>query len=233
MLPIDYYAYQNRWRHLDGRLKFLLFLLFLIISFSGIWSLQVALFITVFWLTFYLARIPFAIYVRLYFYPTIFILLSLATLLLSVSITPLSYWVGWSFGSLHIGILPSAPQQVIRLGLRIYACLAATYFFVLTTPFGQILKGLHRSPIPRELLDLILLMYRFLFLLMGDFISAQESLVLKFAFSKKGKRIKGLAYLANSVFLRLVDHQKQLEEILELRFDAMDKEGTDVGDSRY
>ncbi|WP_162551283.1 cobalt ECF transporter T component CbiQ [Paenibacillus tepidiphilus] len=59
-------------------------------------------------------------------------------------------------------------EGLCRAGLlltRVMACLSCSLFLILTTPFGELLQVLHRLRLPQIVLELMLVMYRFLFLL--------------------------------------------------------------------
>jgi cbiQ protein, putative len=98
--------------------------------------------------------------------------------------------------------------------------LVSTYFFVLTVPFAQMLRLFKAMHVPRVLLDLIVLMYRFIFLVFYEFVTIRDTLDLKFSFYNKRKQHQAWGRLANTLFVKLLDDNQHLNEVLTLRFDA-------------
>ncbi|KWX73205.1 cobalt ECF transporter T component CbiQ [Paenibacillus jilunlii] len=60
---------------------------------------------------------------------------------------------------------PAGGMRAALLLARVSACLACCLFIMLTTPFGELLQVLRRLRMPQIVLELMLVMYRFLFLL--------------------------------------------------------------------
>ncbi|WP_074084652.1 cobalt ECF transporter T component CbiQ [Paenibacillus sp. P32E] len=67
--------------------------------------------------------------------------------------------------SLVLYMTPAGGMRAVLLLARVSACLACCLFIILTTPFGELLQVLRRLRMPQIVLELMLIMYRFLFLL--------------------------------------------------------------------
>ena len=206
MFAIDKYAYQNRLKNLPVAYKFVIYVLLLAVSFSGVRSLQLGLIVLMAPLTCYVARLPWLRYLKWYLHDRIFIL---EQLLLSLPLV-----------QCYLVISQSSVQQTIFILLRIYSSLVSTYFFVLTVPFAQMLRLFKAMHVPRVLLDLIVLMYRFIFLVFYEFVTVRDTLDLKFSFYNKRKQHQAWGRLANTLFVKLLDDNQHLNEVLTLRFDA-------------
>ena len=83
MFVIDRYAYNNRWTAVPVVHKFVLYVLLMVISFSGFLPLQILLMVAMVPLTCYIAKVPVLKYLGWFRYPSIFILLSMATFVFS------------------------------------------------------------------------------------------------------------------------------------------------------
>ena len=208
MFAIDKYAYQNRLKNLPVAYKFVIYLLLLAVSFSGVRSLQLGLIVLVAPLTCYVARLPWLRYLKWYLHASIFILISLLTFVLTYQNSQEQLLLALPLGQGYLGISQSSVQQTIFILLRIYSSLVSTYFFV---------KAMH---VPRVLLDLIVLMYRFIFLVFYEFVTIRDTLDLKFSFYNKRKQHQAWGRLANTLFVKLLDDNQHLNEVLTLRFDA-------------
>ena len=185
MFAIDKYAYQNRLKNLPVAYKFVIYLLLLAASFSGVRSLQLGLIVLVAPLTCYVARLPWLRYLKWYLHASIFILISLLTFVLTYQNSQEQLLLALPLGQGYLGISQSSVQQTIFILLRIYSSLVSTYFFVLTVPFAQMLRLFKAMHVPRVLLDLIVLMYRFIFLVFYEFVTIRDTLDLKFSFYNK------------------------------------------------
>ena len=206
MFAIDKYAYQNRLKNLPVAYKFVIYLLLLAASFSGVRSLQLGLIILVAPLTCYVARLPWLRYLKWYLHASIFILISLLTFVLTYQNSQEQLLLALPLGQGYLGISQSSVQQTIFILLRIYSSLVSTYFFVLTVPFAQMLR--------------LVLMYRFIFLVFYEFVTIRDTLDLKFSFYNKRKQHQAWGRLANTLFVKLLDDNQHLNEVLTLRFDA-------------
>lgn len=219
MFQIDRYAYQNRWKDFPAIYKLLIYLTCLIVSFSGIASLQLLLIVGIGILTSYLVKISLKKYLKWHLHASIFIVISLLTFVVSYGDQKSNFLFSFSFGHGYVGFNKDTSYQALFLLLRIYACLVSTYFFVLTVPFVQMMALFKKLRLPLFLLELIVLMYRFIFLVMYEFITIHDTLDLKFSFYHKRKSYKAWGRLANTLFLKLLDDNERLNEVLMLKFD--------------
>ena len=171
-------------------------------------------------LTCFVARLPWLRYLKWYLHASIFILISLLTFVLTYQNSQEQLLLALPLGQGYLGISQSSVQQTIFILLRIYSSLVSTYFFVLTVPFAQMLRLFKAMHVPRVLLDLIVLMYRFIFLVFYEFVTIRDTLDLKFSFYNKRKQPQAWGRLANTLFVKLLDDNQHLNEVLTLRFDA-------------
>lgn len=72
---------------------------------------------------------------------------------------------------------------------RSLATLAATYLFVLTTPFTQMIRLLQMSRLPKVLIEQMLLTYRFIFILLEEAAAIRKAQSLRFVGGAKNHMI--------------------------------------------
>ncbi|MEW4353847.1 CbiQ family ECF transporter T component [Streptococcus pneumoniae] len=224
MFVIDKYAYQNRWKDIKADYKFLFYIVLLIISFSGIVPLQVFLLVSVIPLTCYVARMSLGAYLKWYIHASIFILISLLTFVITYHKDSASFLIAIPFLNGYLGINGQSLEEASFILLRIYCSLVATYFFALTVPFIQMVQLFKKIHVPLFLLEIVVLMYRFIFLVMYEFLTIRDTLDLKFAFYKKRKNYKAWGMLAHTLFTKLLDDNERLNEVLTLKFDGYQRE---------
>ena len=71
MFVIDRYAYNNRWTAVPVVHKFILYVLLMVISFSGFLPLQILLMVAMVPLTCYIAKVPVLKYLGWFRYPSV------------------------------------------------------------------------------------------------------------------------------------------------------------------
>lgn len=181
MLTIDKYAYQNRWIAFSPSAKALFYVAILILALTGPVLVQAILFLCMVPLTLYVVKIHFKQYLKWLLLPFSFLLFSLLSILISISKDPSSFLASISIGSFYLGISDVTITTATQVFFRSIACLAATYFFVLTVPVVQLTKVMKRIFIPKVLIELTILIYRFIFIFRrsdGDSKSTEPSLRL-------------------------------------------------------
>lgn len=166
-LSIDYRAHQSKISSWNTELKILLviFCVFVCISASSVFvplfllagmSLLIAI----------VGKTPLFYYLTLLSVPAVFILLSCLALLMEFSPTP--------FGVLSVPIggyylcVPEANQYLAaRTMLRSMGAVSCLYMLSLSTPVYRIIAAFRMAKIPAIVIDLMYLIYRYLFILLG------------------------------------------------------------------
>lgn len=167
MIIIDKLCYQSRLRYVNAAEKFTFAVLTLIICIaSRSFAVSVLVLLITGILTVKAGRIPFSCYAKAMLVPAVFLILSTLAVMVNLSDTPLdafalpagSYYITGSFS----GIVAGA-----RLMLTALSGVSCLYFLSMNTPVTDILEVLKRLHVPRILLELMLLTYRFIFLMLS------------------------------------------------------------------
>jgi len=128
------------------------------------------------------AKIPPLVYGRLLTLPLGFLVTSLPALMFGITrdpilIAPDRLW-GVSYQAIEIYLSQQGLAQAQALIVRAIALTTCLYFVLLTIPFREILRIMRRWGCPLLLTELMLLMYRFIFLLAAtasELLTAQQS----------------------------------------------------------
>ncbi|MTJ51897.1 cobalt ECF transporter T component CbiQ [Anabaena sp. UHCC 0253] len=171
-LPLDTLAYTNRLRKLPPEHKLIFAFTTLAISLSthSLVQILISLWMGV-WTVIY-AKIPARVYFRLLSFTLVFCLTSLPALMVNgVAINnfpsvELDSFFGLNLGHFYIYISRSGSIQAWGILTRALASVSCLYFLMLTVPFTEILEILRRYRFPVLLTDLLLIMYRFIFILL-------------------------------------------------------------------
>ena len=153
MSHIDTCAHINRWRKKSLAEKALLAIGMLLVAVCvPSWPADLLVSAVMIAVTIFGAGVPFALWWKAMTAPISFLFVAVVTLIFQVQ--------GW-----HVSIAPHGPELAWRLGVRAFAGLNCLLFLALTTPAADLTGGLRKLGVPAEIVEMALLMYRFVFLL--------------------------------------------------------------------
>ncbi|VEP11444.1 Cobalt ECF transporter T component CbiQ [Hyella patelloides LEGE 07179] len=214
-LWLDNLSYNNRLRQLppEHKLGFALVgLTIALISHPPV-QIAIALWMSV-WIVGY-ARIPFNIYGGMLSLAIGFWVTSIPALLISgVAVSARASIQADALSGLTIGsyYLYLSYQGFVQAGLifaRTLATVSCLYFVLFTTPFTELLQVLRRIGCPVVLTELLLLMYRFIFLLLStarELWIAQQS---RNGYRTRQRWIYSLSLLIRQLFQKTMKHYQQ------------------------
>ncbi|HLO83814.1 MAG TPA: cobalt ECF transporter T component CbiQ [Nostocaceae cyanobacterium] len=172
-IQIDTLAYTNRLRFLAPQQKLLLASVLLIIAAFAHPPTQILITIWMsIWIVIY-AGIPAKIYLRLIYIASLFWLTSLPALVINgVEFTHRLMLendaiLGLKIGAYFLYISKHGVEQSLGILSRAIASLSCLYFIMLTIPFTELLQIFRNLGFPALLTDLLLLIYRFIFILLN------------------------------------------------------------------
>lgn len=214
-LWIDTLSYNNRLRSLPPQQKLLFAVIVLLMALitPPIVQIAIALWMSV-WIVIY-AKIPSKIYGRLIGVAIAFWLTSVPALmiggiaLLDRSSIQADVVSGWSIGSYYLYL---SQQGMIQAGLiftRTIATVSCLYFLLLTTPFTEILQVMRQIRCPEILTELLLLMYRFIFILLStasELWTAQQS---RNGYRTYRRWFYSLSLLVSQLFRKTLENYQQ------------------------
>ncbi|QSX08833.1 cobalt ECF transporter T component CbiQ [Alkalibacter rhizosphaerae] len=215
MLDMDAYAYSNKMaeRSAEWKLGFaLLGLTSSLLTSKGLLHMIVVITMTVMVIGF--ARIPWRAYVQLYLIPVSFLLLSVLTLLVSISGSGDGLEWYWKMGNYHIGISRESIRIVGVLTGRCVASLSCLYFLSLTTPLNQLVGVLKRFRFPVILIELIVLIYRFLHIFLASVHDSYHALQLRNGFATMKISRKSLAMLVVMTYSKMMESYNDWQMVL-------------------
>lgn len=166
MLTIDKFCYLSKLRYKNASEKFafaLITLLFCVISRSAAVSGIVLLATGI--LTVRKGGIPLFRYLRFLLVPLAFLLLSTVAIFVNISRTPLDLFA-LPVGGFYLTGSRAAAADGVKLILTAMASVSCLYFLTFNTPMPDILNVLAKLHCPKLLIELMLLIYRFIFILL-------------------------------------------------------------------
>nr|WP_300004332.1 cobalt ECF transporter T component CbiQ [Tissierella sp.] len=217
MLIIDRYAYTNKLTNSNPYIKSALVVVSLALTTIGAnnW-MNLTIFFLMGFLTTYVAGIPLRKYIKILRLPMSFLLISIFTILISFSTVDI-YVSSIKIFNIYIGIAESSLDQSILLTTRVLGSISATFFLGLTTPLNNIILVLKKIRLPNTFIELIVLIYRFIFIFLEEVSEIRMGQEIKFGYSDFSKSLKSTSLLLSSLFLRVMLRHKEMVIALECK----------------
>lgn len=167
MILIDKLSYTSRLRYHNECVKLIftiLAILACVISRSMLAAIVTLLMTAI--LTVAIGRIPLCYYIKLMLMPLAFLCLSTIAIIVNISAVPLSDF-SIPFFSGYITISADSSMFALQLIITALASVSCLYFLSLNTPMTYILNALRTFHCPSLIIELMLLIYRFIFILLN------------------------------------------------------------------
>ena len=146
----------------------------------------------------------------------LFLILSIFTIVISISKVDVFLWSIEVF-DYYIGVAESSIDQVTLLTTRVTASIASTFFLALTTSLNHIIKVLKKLLIPSFVIELMVLIYRFIFVFLEEAQEIYHGQEMKFGYSNMKNSYNSLSLLIRSLFTRLFLRYKDMVVVLECK----------------
>lgn len=166
MIMIDKLAYSSKLRYKNPNLKAFLSIGSLIICVaSSSFILSFIIMLTMGVLTVFFSKTSFLRYIKFMSIPCAFLILSTVAIIFNITNEPLDLF-SLNIGSKFISISYSSLILGLNLILTSLASVSCLYFLILTTPFTDILLVFKNMHCPFIIIELMLLIYRFIFIVL-------------------------------------------------------------------
>jgi len=205
MSPVDRVAHLNRWRHRPLLEKSLLTfgMLGLAVSLPPFpAAVLIAVGITA--VALIGARVPARVWLGCALAPTGFMLTGAVALVVQ-------------FDGHGFSLSPAGLAAAGGLIARSLAGLACLLFLALTTPATDLMAGLRRLGVPAEIVEIALLMYRFIFLIADEAFAMDAAQAARLGHSTRWLRLRSLGLLLARLLPRALDRARRLETGLAAR----------------
>jgi cobalt/nickel transport system permease protein len=213
-IHIDTLAYSNRLRHLPPSQKLWFALIMLLLALVTHYPVQVVIFVWMsIWIAIY-AGIPRQIYGAMLLGVSVFLLTSLPAIIIeyasnmspeiqSDALWQIKVWGGQIYLS-HRGVI-----RAIELIIRCWASTSVLFFIVLTIPAIDLATTCQKIGCPTILIELSLLIYRFIFLLADTAQTIVIAQVSRGGYRTQKLRMNSLNLLVRQLIQRTVSRYRQ------------------------
>lgn len=115
-------------------------------------------------LTVCVGKTPLRVYLRLLQAPAVFLAVSALALLFDVAPAPMGA-VSLPFFGGYLCVSEASPGETLRILLTAMAAVSGLYALSLSTPMGELIGVLRQARVPRVIIELMYIIYRYIFLL--------------------------------------------------------------------
>lgn len=208
MLAIDRWAWTNRWRRYHPAEKGLLA--------GGMLLLAVALpapttgpviIAVMFLATVAGAGIPAFTWLRVMALPGAFLITSIPFLVLSLDFS----------SGLSVALSPQGWEPALHVVLRSLAAVSCLTFLTLTTPAIDLVPLLRRLGVPRPVVEMMLLIYRLVFVFLERAASARQAQIARQGYAGFRNSLRSLGLLVTNLFQRSLERAQRMETGLAAR----------------
>ena len=106
---------------------------------------------------------------------------------------------------MHLAVTTESVSLAVLVLSRTFAGMCSLYFLALTTPMTSLFDVLQRLRFPQEFVDLAMLIYRYIFVFIGEAISIHNAQVMRGGYHSFQSWISSFSMLASMLFIRTWD----------------------------
>lgn len=218
MIDIDSYAYTSKLVNINPMEKFL-FALLTMISCLYCNSLYTSIFLVVLmgFLTVKIGGIPFSFYIKLMILPFSFLILAVITIAINVVDGSTSILFSFRLLGANIGATKASALYALGLIFKSLGAVSCLYFLSLSTPMTDILYVLKRLKVPKLIIELMSLIYRFIFIMLNSMQMIVTSQTSRLGYSNSKLAFRSVAQLISSVFIKSYTRSQDIYSSLESR----------------
>ncbi|WP_303868875.1 cobalt ECF transporter T component CbiQ [Acetobacterium wieringae] len=172
---IDYYAYASKIRGWNPSFKVVfsvLTLLLCIVLNNPLVSLAVI--VSMAYLTVIKGGLPLRAYLSVLLIPITFIILGTVAIGIDFSSQPIGPF-NFSLGSGYLYTSVAKLKEMVFLMLKVFGAISAMFMMTLSTPSSEIIEVLRKAHVPKLIIELMNLIYRYIFILLDVFNTMRNS----------------------------------------------------------
>jgi cobalt/nickel transport system permease protein len=145
------------------------------------------------------ARVSPLVYGELLLAPAIFTACSILVLLFMLG----GGEVIWRFpvSWINLTITDNAARQSVLILFRVFGCMVSLFFIALTTPMTDLFNIMKRCRIPVELIDLMMIMYRYIFITYEQAREIWQAQIMRLGYSRVKESVRSFSMLCGMLFV--------------------------------
>ncbi|RNC29357.1 MAG: Cobalt transport protein CbiQ [Candidatus Dichloromethanomonas elyunquensis] len=218
MINIDKYAYASKLHQKNSIEKIAFAFITLCVCLwanSILPSLVILLVMT--WVSVRKGGIPLPFFLKLLLLPMSFLILGVLMIAFQISNDPQQFVLSVPVFGTFLGFSKAGMETAVRLFFRALGAVSCLYYLSLNTPMVDLLSALRKLKCPKLLVELMSLIYRFIFILTETtetMVTAQNS---RLGYSGLKAGYHSLGALAATLFIRAYKRSDQIYTAMEAR----------------
>ncbi len=218
MISIDKYAYGSKLKHTNPMQKLVFALVTLAVC---IWANQNAVSAAVICVmcgvTVLRGGTSLRFFLNLMLVPMSFLVISVLTIAVNVSQKPDAFLAAIPIAGTWIGFSLQGLQHALQLFLKALGAVSCLYFLSLSTPMVDLLAALRRLRLPKLMVELMGLVYRFIFVLLETADTICNAQNCRLGYSRLSNAYRSVGTLASMLFIKSYKQADALYTALEAR----------------
>lgn len=217
MILTDKLAYASKIRDKSPFLKIASAVFTLILCvLSRSWNFSLIVLIIMGYSTVRYSRVSLKRYIKFMIIPGSFLILSSIALIFDVSKEPLEL-INIPLGKWYIGAMKSDIFYGLELILTALSSVSCLYFLAVTTPMQDLIMVMQKFKIPKLIIEIMFLMYRFIFII-GDMASA-TIIAQNCRLGNRGikEKIRDMGLMLSTVFIRSYHKANHMFDAMEVK----------------
>ncbi|HBV87306.1 MAG TPA: cobalt ECF transporter T component CbiQ [Desulfosporosinus sp.] len=218
MIAIDSYAYNNQLKSVHPSEKSLFAIMTMVICITSptiltplvILALMAGGIIVK-------AGIPARVFIKLLLIPLAFLLISVVTIVVTVSTDPSGLWLYQNLYGYTIGIHYPDLVQAVHLFLKSLGAVSCLYFLALTTPITELITILHKIKVPYIITELMVLIYRFIFVFMDTAITIRRAQSSRLGYVSMKSTYRSISQLFSALIGKMFLKSRDLYDSMSAR----------------
>jgi len=209
---LDYYAHSNSLRDMNTQLKIFLALITMIIcviATSPVIPLSVALILS--FILIFKAKIPAGFYFKFLAFPFIFALITF--IFMALFFGTVDPW----FNFLSLTVYKDGFNLGLLVFSRILGAFTCLSFLALTTPMTELFSTFESLKIPKILIEIAMLMYRYIFVFLEEMENMHNSQKTRLGYKNLKTTFKSLGLIVSNLFIRTWMRGEQIYITMESR----------------
>lgn len=218
MLSMDYYAYQSKLKQISPfpKLLFALFTLGVCLWANSI-AISLMILLLMEWVTVSRGGTPLSLFLKFLLVPMSFLLIGVFSIGINISGSPEAFLFSVPVFGMYLGTSSAGIINALQLFFKALGAVSCLYFLSLSTPMVDLLAALRRLKIPKLFIEMMSLIYRFIFVLLETaniMFTAQNS---RLGYSSLSSGYRSLAALVSTLFVRAYKRSEEIYTALEAR----------------
>ena len=215
---IDRYAYTNKISKLNPVKKTIFSMLMLLLAIiCENKPVQAGIIISMAAVIIYTSEMGFVDYLRLLSIPMIFLITSCIAITFGISTTDTNMLVSINIAGRYAGITHQGIKTAADTTFRALSALSCVYFLMLTTPFGQLITVMKKAKIPDIVIELSMLIYRFIFIFIDESAEIYKAQELKFGYMGLKNGYRSLGMLVSILYKRIIKKYDEMSISLDVK----------------